>query len=219
MTASEERRGAPRFPVSARARFLLNGEHEGEGSILDISETGVALCLETPAKAGDRIIIYAEGLGRLCGRVVRKFSSGVGVALSLTPSQRATTGKKIAAALNGAQYLRLVEERSGLRRRYNIETSARWGDKSAPVACTIVDMSSSGCRLKCGARPAVGEKVVIGVLKGFAVRHTEDGFAVEFAANCGTKDETRAEDQAPKVVNFNHATPPEGPKCCSIGRA
>lgn len=176
---TQDRRKSKRYALSAKAEVLLRGRVEGTGSILDISEHGIALLTSAPAEEGDEIVIYAQGFGRFEGKVVRTFDKGVGVCLTLSPAHQVSIRKKIAAALEGVPYLRLLEERSGIRLRYNIETAAMYADRR--ILCTIIDMSTSGCQLKCNERPPLGESVAIGMLKGRVVRHTANGFAIEFA--------------------------------------
>ncbi|MEQ1930590.1 MAG: PilZ domain-containing protein [Parvularculaceae bacterium] len=175
-----ERRHATRYTLSAPVQFLLRGEINGEGLVVDISESGLAMCTDVAAMHADSIILYVQSLGRFEGQVARVFEDGIGVAFFLSPKGRAVIRKRITAALDGIPYFRIVEERLGRRFSYNIESSARLGDSSACVPCTIIDMSKTGCLVRCAVQPEIGERVVIGILRGVAVRHTEIGFAIEF---------------------------------------
>ncbi len=182
-------RPAPRYKLSSPVEVLVQrripGERllmdiEGSGSILDISESGAALSLNIAAEEGDGIIIYAEGIGRFLGLVVRTFDGGIGVAFSLSHRNREIIRSRIAAALDGVPYFRLGRERSALRVRYNIESSARIGARAEPIPCRIEDMSKSGCLVQCAEQPPLGEYVMIGILRGTVVRLTPTGFAIEF---------------------------------------
>ena len=180
MSAPKERRSARRVPLSVDVKFLLRGQKEGSGKLLDISEKGLALLADLHAADGDPIVVYPLGLGRIEGKVVRSFDGGAAISFAVSESQRKTIRERIEAALEGKPYMRIVEQRSELRIRYNIETTA-WADGEAnPFACTIKDMSRSGCLLQSQEIPGVGVKVTIGALRGKVVRRLKDGFAVEF---------------------------------------
>lgn len=181
MKSPTELRAAPRFALSADLRYLLRGESEGAGRLLDISERGLAMVANSDAREGDDIVVYVDTIGRLPGRVVRKFCGGLGVAFDLAASQRDRIGARILAALRGAPYLRLVEQRSTIRVRYNIQTIARVIGEETPIDCTIIDMSRTGCLLRSTAKPRIGAKVELGSLHGLVCRHSSDGFAVDFA--------------------------------------
>lgn len=180
MGEDQDKRGAKRFALSVDVKFLLRGNVEGEGALLDISETGLALLADTIAYEGDEIVAYPEGLGRLAGRVVRVFDGGVGVALTLSRLQRESIRERIATVLDGAPYMRLSENRSHIRIRYNIETTARVEGEPNFFACTIVDMSKSGCLLRSDLKPEIGAIVSVGALSGEVIRLDDDMFAVRF---------------------------------------
>lgn len=193
MTDQEDRRGAKRFALSVDVKFLLRGSDEGAGMLLDISETGLALLSDAHAEEGDPIVVYPLGLGRIEGVVMRCFEGGVGIAFSLSQAQKESIKTRIEAALEGRTYMRLVEKRSDLRIRYNLETTAWIEGVDAPVACTIVDMSMSGCLLRSDAIPPVGAEVRVGALRGKVSRQIVDGFAVEF---CAPKKSSQVEEDA-----------------------
>lgn len=188
MNAGRERRGAKRFALSVDVKFLLRGTEEGAGRLLDISEKGLALFSDINAVEGDPIVVYPLGLGRIEGEVVRCFEGGLGVSFTLSDAQKETILERIAAALEGKSYMRLVEKRSDLRIRYNIETTAQLDNIEPPIICTIVDMSRSGCLLHAAKKPGLGEEVIIGALRGRVSRHVDDGFAIEFTGSATNPD-------------------------------
>ncbi|PQA86056.1 PilZ domain-containing protein [Hyphococcus luteus] len=176
----DDRRRAERFPLSIDLKFLLQGRHEATGMLLDISETGLALLSETQAEEGDDIVVYPIGLGRLAGKVVRAFDGGIGVQFALAKGQREIIRERLAAVLGGVPYMRLSEKRTSFRIRYNIDTHARIEGQDKTIACTIKDMSKTGCLLKADSQPPIGAEVTLGTLRGRVVRHIENGFAMEF---------------------------------------
>lgn len=180
MNSIKERREAKRHKLSVDLKFLLRGEIEAVGVLLDISAGGLALFTDVEASIGDEIVVYPVGLGRLPGRVARKFKSGLGVELTLSGAQRQSIEERIAAALSGAPYFKLTERRSDLCVKYNLDTVAQVRGDDEPFRCTIVDMSRGGCRLRAEEQPPIGSKISVGALNGIVMRHMEKGFFVEF---------------------------------------
>lgn len=180
MINSDDRRRAERFTLSVDVRYLIDGESEGRAELADISETGLAIVGDIDAEIGSEIVVYPEGLGRLVGRVVRKTADGIAVHLVLNDVQRKSIHNRISCALLGAPYLRLADDRSHVRIRYNIETTAQIEGAPDNVDCTIVDMSGSGCLVASTMKPEIGTPVTIGALRGRVCRLSENGFAIQF---------------------------------------
>jgi hypothetical protein len=180
MSESDERRRAERFTLSVDVRYLINGESEGCAELSDISETGLAIIGDINAEIGSEIVVYPDGLGRLVGKVVRKTADGVAVHLNLSEFQRKSIQTRISCALEGAPYLRLADDRSHVRIRYNIETTAQIEGAPESVGCTIIDMSGSGCLVSSTIKPDIGTPVTIGALRGRVCRVSDNGFAIEF---------------------------------------
>lgn len=179
MDPALERREAKRQKFSVDLKFLLRGEVEGAGALLDISASGLAFFTEIDAAVGDEIIVYPVGLGRLPGRVARKFGGGVAVKLTLSDAQRQSVEERVEAALSGAPYLKLTERRRDLRIKYNLDTVART-EGGETFHCTIVDMSRGGCQLRADEQPEIGTEITVGTLKGVVIRHVKNGFSVKF---------------------------------------
>lgn len=185
---ADERRAATRFSLAAKVHYMTTGNREGMAMLLDISETGMAVMGAIEAAEGDFMISYVDGIGRIPGKITRAFSGGAGIEFTVTASEAFMLRKKIAAALNGKPYMRIMTPRNGERRRLNIETCARLAGEDRVIECTIDDLSTSGCSLNCVERPNIGAAVSVGVLSGRVVRHTDLGFAIEFG-NSGPSDE------------------------------
>jgi len=196
MAKLAERRASPRFSLKVDCRFLLRGNLEGKGSLLDISESGLALITESPANEGDEIVVYPEGVGRLAGTVVRVFNGGVAAQFCLSDTQKEIIGERIASVISGIPYLRLSENRSAFRITYNIETNARIEKSDEYFSCIIVDMSRTGCLLKSDVKPEIGEHVIVGTLRGVVRRQSSHGFALEFLKNSKPASHDKPESQS-----------------------
>jgi hypothetical protein len=84
-----------------------------------------------------------------------------------------------------------MDHRWGYRVRADLEVQVRWEASTRPAAATLYDLSVSGARLRADARPALLSRVRLcgpwdscasqtGALEGFLVRHTPEGFALEW---------------------------------------
>jgi len=58
-------------------------------------------------------------------------------------------------------------------------------DNGTIVACTVLDISTTGVSLATNVRPQIGELVLIGGMVGCVARHHENGIAIDFIAGGG----------------------------------
>jgi hypothetical protein len=177
----DERRIYKRQEIDLGVRFISREDLETTGRVIDISEGGLAMKTDAAADMGDTIIAYPEGLGRLTGKVVRKFEGGIAIQFDLSDTQRTYLKKRIESAVSGGTYIRLLENRVHKRVAVNLASEARLLDTGEKFTCRIIDISESGAGVSSSERPAVGMRIQIGSLKGRVCRHTEEGFAIEFA--------------------------------------
>ena len=84
-----------------------------------------------------------------------------------------------------------MDHRWGYRIRTDLDVQIRWDTCTVPAGATLRDISVSGARLRSDARPPLLTRVRLvgpwdwrasrsGILEGFLVRHTSDGFALEW---------------------------------------
>jgi hypothetical protein len=177
----DNRRAYKRQMLELGVRFISRADLETTGRVIDISEGGLAMHTDANANIGDTIIAYPEGLGRLTGNVVRKFDGGIAIQFELSETQRAYLRKRIDSAVRGVPYIRLLERRAHKRLALNLESEARLLVSGKTFKCEVIDISESGAAISAAERPAVGEAIQIGTLKGLICRHTEEGFAIDFA--------------------------------------
>lgn len=177
----DDRRRYKRRTLNVDVRFMAGDAAENTGRILDISEGGLAMSTDAEARLGDMIIAYPEGLGRLTGKVVRRFEGGIAIQFELSETQRDYLRKRIDAAVRGAPYIRLLEKRAHERLPLNLSSEARLLDSGETFDCFVIDISETGAGIRSETRPALGVCVQIGSLKGAVCRHTEEGFAILFA--------------------------------------
>lgn len=177
----DDRRVYKRREIDLGVRFISREDLETTGRVIDISEGGLAMKTDAAAELGDTIIAYPEGLGRLVGKVVRRFEGGVAIQFDLSETQRSYLRKRIESAVSGGTYIRLLENRAHKRVAVNLASEARLLDSGTRFACRIIDISESGAGVSASERPAIGARIQIGSLRGRVCRHTDQGFAMEFA--------------------------------------
>ena len=84
-----------------------------------------------------------------------------------------------------------MDHRWGYRVRTDLDVQVFWDASTFPAAATLIDISVSGARFRADVRPPLLSRVrLIGpwnsrttrssALEGFLVRHTPDGFALEW---------------------------------------
>lgn len=199
MTDDDNRRTYKRREIDLGVRFISREDLETTGRVIDISEGGLAMKTDAAADLGDTIVAYPEGLGRLTGKVVRRFEGGVAIQFDLSDTQRAYLKKRIDSALNGETYIRLLENRAHKRIAVNLASEARLVESGAKFPCRIIDISESGAGISAAERPEIGLRIQIGSLKGKVCRHTEEGFAIEFARGSAEKAEPAQKDETAPV--------------------
>lgn len=180
MEQDSNKRNFVRRQIDLAVRFVTRKDLEAAGRIEDISESGLRMKTNAAAEVGDEVIAYPEGLGRLTGKVVRKDQDGISIEFTISDTQRTHLSKRIASALSGVPYMRLLDKRLHNRVEMNIRSQAenlRTGDS---FECEIVNFSPTGAALRTAYRPAMGADIRIGAMRGRVSRLTDNGIAIEF---------------------------------------
>lgn len=179
-----ERRRHPRIPVAVKGRFLAPDGTEHECVIRDMSLSGIALIADVDVPAGAHLIVYLDDFGRFEGPVVRAFDGGFAIETALSGPRRERVAERLNAYATGdttseaesrRTFPRYAPEDGGFDEG-SVVTLA--DGQTAP--CRIVDMSLGGANVATEVRPPLGMRVSIGRMKGRIVRHTPEGFAIEF---------------------------------------
>ncbi|WP_133162102.1 PilZ domain-containing protein [Hyphococcus luteus] len=179
--AGPERRRFPRKLLDGPVRFATENEPDAIGRIVSISECGLYMLCRTHAQVGDPVIAYPERLGRLAGEVSRKDENGVAIEFSMTEAKRAFLAKQLNADSAAPPFLRIMERRSALRTKLDLEAAAVVEGEDEPFPCRIIDLSETGAGVEAGCVPPIGARVRIGILHGVVARHTRGGFALAFS--------------------------------------
>ncbi|WP_062116743.1 PilZ domain-containing protein [Aureimonas sp. AU40] len=177
---SEDRRHFKRVKVDLLGRFMRESQEEYPCRIDNVSPGGIAVISAVEPRSNERIILYADHIGRIEGSVVRAFAGGFALQIQATDRKR----EKLAAQLTwlaNRHELSLPEDRRHERiqpRNPIIEMVLEDGRR---YQVRIIDLSLSGAAIACAVRPANGSKVTLGTMQGRVVRQLEDGLAIEFS--------------------------------------
>lgn len=100
----EDRRRYERVELSLSGRCMLDGGCECACTTINISPEGIAVIAPgQSADVGEHIIAYISQMGRVEGRVGRRFDRGFVIELAATAQGRETLVRKIAAAMRRRQ--------------------------------------------------------------------------------------------------------------------
>lgn len=175
-----DRRKHKRVDVDLLGRFMLENHKEYPCRIGNMSPGGVAVITPVEPRDGERVILYAEQVGRLEGVVKRRFPGGYAMTFQVTERKRDRLAAQLTWLANRHE-LSLPEDRRHERlqpRNPMIDLVLEDGRR---YAVRIIDLSLSGAAITCSVRPANGSRITLGTMQGRVVRQLEDGVAIEFA--------------------------------------
>jgi len=177
--APMERRRHQRVKVRLAGRFMRSDRLEFDCESIDVSPGGIALSSDAGVQPGERIVAYLNQIGRIEGRVARRFPGGFAVEMTMPPAKREKLADQLTWLAN-RQSLGLPEdrrhERIAPRDRYTILRLPNGREYTA----TLIDLSMSGAALNVDCEPPIGARVIVGATPAEVVRHVNCGIAVEF---------------------------------------
>ena len=178
---SLDRRTHRRVRLDIPGRFMREDRTEFSCRLNDISVGGAAMFAPVNVRPGEHIIAYFEHIGRIEGPVFRKFGEGFAMTINASPRRREKLAAQLTWLINRDDFETIDERRPGHDRLVlNAEPSQLTTPDGQIVACSVLDISISGASVTCPVRPARGEVVRLGTIRGRIVRHHADGFAIEF---------------------------------------
>src|ERR1700674_2739384 len=112
LALKEESRRFQRVRVELFGRYMLSDGREFPCQITDISPGGMAITALTCGSRHERIVVYADHLGRLEGKIARLLPNGFAMTILATTEKR----DKLATQLTWLANRDLLDQ--GERRRY-----------------------------------------------------------------------------------------------------
>jgi hypothetical protein len=167
-----ERRRHQRVKVRLAGRFMRSDRLEFDCESIDASPGGIAFSSDAGVQPGERIVAYLNQVGRIEGRVARRFPGGFAVQMTMPPTKREKLADQLTWLAN-RQSLGLPEdrrhERIAPRDRYTMLRLANGREFTA----SLIDISISGAGLRVEFQPPLSARVVVGSTPAQVVRHLD----------------------------------------------
>lgn len=173
-----ERRRHRRVPVMLLGRYMLPDRQEYPCQSTDISPGGLSLVAPIKGSVGDRVVVYAEHLGRIEGVVARTTAEGFAMTISATPRKRDKLASQLTWLAN--RDLGLPEDRRHDRVTPRNARSVLRLENGVEHAVRLLDISLSGCAFNTDVSLPMGTAIYLGQTLCKVVRKFEGGYAVEF---------------------------------------
>lgn len=173
-----DRRDDARTPLSLQVRMLA-GDQKRDGVITDFSLGGMAIQSKPRLPIGTQIVAYVDKIARIEGHVQRYIPGGFVLAYDLTETKEARVGAALSRLASGPQ-APSPSPAPAAPTSATSRTKAVTLDDGACIECEVTDASILGITCDSDRRPPVGVHVTIGGADAHVVRHTQDGFIVEF---------------------------------------
>mgnify|MGYP000504202396 CR=1 FL=1 len=180
LARQHDRRRYQRVGVTLLGRFMLEDRQEYPCQTQNISPGSVAIITPVVARVGERVIAYFDHLGRIEGQIVRLFDGGFAMAINATMRKKDKLAAKLTWLANRHE-LNLPEDRRHDRVAPRITATTVTLPDGREYRARVIDLSLSGAALSMDVEPPIDSPLMVGKLRAQVVRHTEDGFAVEFA--------------------------------------
>lgn len=177
---ADDRRAFKRVNVDLLGRFMLENRTEYPCRVGNMSPGDVGVVTPVSPRVGERVILYADHVGRLEGTVARLFSGGFALITQATDRKREKLAAKLVWLANRHE-LSLPEDRRFERVEPRNPITHMVLEDGRRYEVRIQDLSLSGAAILCAVRPAVGSRLTLGTMQGRVVRQIEDGVAIEFA--------------------------------------
>lgn len=158
--------------------FLPSSSYELSCSVLEMSPGEARVQVGYAMRQDEKVILYADGLGRFEGSIARVSGGDLTVRFTSSPAKRERTAEQLTIFIN-----RNVVDDSTLRRHERIAVTGivrvvRSDGQLTP--CEATDLSVSGLQLKTDIRPDVGEFLLVGPLAARVARQREGSIGLEF---------------------------------------
>lgn len=174
--------GEPDLPPLP-ARVMRPNGREFSCTLTSLNSGGAMFLCEASVPAGEALVAYVEGLGRVEGIAGEAATGGFLVHFTLK-------GTRLARLEQNLLWLALKQRGLASENRRGTRFRPGSGSGTARVTlsdgedhdCEVLDISLSGAAIRSTARPQLGSCVFLGRTQGRVIRHMADGFAIEFFA-------------------------------------
>jgi len=169
-----------RVRVTLFGRYCLGSREEHRCLAVNMSPGDMLLFAKAKPAIGAGVVVYLDNLGRFPGVVTRETPDAFAMTFKLPAKKRDVLADKLTWLTNryevGLDENRRSERIVPFRKRAILRES---GGRERIVQ--IRDLSLDGVDVEIADPPAVGAKIVLGGTPLTVVRHSETGFAGQFA--------------------------------------
>lgn len=174
-----DRRRTNRVNIHLLGRFMLEDRREYPCQTLNISPGSLALTTPIVGRVGERVIAYIDHVGRIEGTIVRIYEGGFAMTIAATLRKKDKLAAKLTWLANRHE-LNLPEDRRHDRAMSEIVSVAVTLPDGREFKAKVLDLSLSGAALAMDVKPPLASPLNVGKLRATVVRHSDEGFAVEF---------------------------------------
>jgi hypothetical protein len=174
-----DRRRYHRVQIRLLGRFMREDKCEYPCQIINMSAGGIALLAPVSGETGERIVVYADDIGRIEGVVNRSFPGGFAIEIIATPYKREKIANQLTWLVN-RERLDMAEERTHDRVRPTKSFTLLTLPDGRSRHCQVLDISLSGASIAVHPRPKTGDEVLLGRMRGRVVRHHDQGVGIQF---------------------------------------
>lgn len=160
---------------------MLEDRREVPCQTLDMSPGNMAIVTPIIGSVGERAVANVDHVGRIEGEIARTFEGGFAMTLNTTARNREKLAAKLTWLANRHE-LELPEDRRHDRIVPEIPVAGITLPDERIVHYPILDLSLSGASFASHTKPPIGALIRIGALHATIIRHSDEGFAVEFAS-------------------------------------
>lgn len=159
---------------------MLSDRREFPCQVINMSPGGLALLAQGIGTVGERVVAYLDHIGRIEGKIARIIDNGFAMTINATPRKRDRLAAQLTWLAN-RDILSLPEDRRHDRFVPRNPIARLKLADGVVVACRIIDVSLSGAAIASSLKPDIDSEVTLGKVLGRIIRHTEEGFAIEFS--------------------------------------
>lgn len=174
-----DRRRFQRVNIPSQGRFMRANKDEFPCQIIDVSAGGIAIQADITGEIGEHIIIYTVNVGRIEGEIARIFEGGFALRLSASVYKREKIVNQLTWLINKDK-LSALDNRLHNRFVPNKLKAMLTVADGTTHECQIVDMSLGGAAVIVEPMPEVGEAIILGLIQGRVIRHTDIAINIQF---------------------------------------
>jgi hypothetical protein len=181
-----ERRRDVRIIVSMPGQYTLADRRSVGGEprfypcrAVNLSTQAIALSAPVSGRVGERVFAAIDGLGDFDGQVLRPLEGGFVMSLTATEEER----DRFAARIEWVEQFKnfdVADKRADNRFAPANPSSLLVFADGRIEDCTIFDISASGAAVASETVPQIGTVLALARVVGRVVRHTDEGFAIQF---------------------------------------